>query len=129
MKRGPKKECLPCYQTLNYGGLEADAYVAERDLPRLDALWDAACAALLAGQQGLTPKQIRDVKREVSDVREEAFTFVLNDTGHEKLASQIADDMAMIQEAYWYAVTDDPYINALAQAYGAGRLPRREDFV
>lgn len=129
MKRGLKKECPPRYQTLDYSGLEADAYVAERDLPRLDALWDAACAALLAGRQGLTPKQIRDVKREVSDVREEAFTFVLNTTGHEKLASQIADDMAMIREAYWHSVTDDPYIIALVQAYAAGRLPRQEDFV
>lgn len=119
----------PAWQNIDWSSIDPNSYLLVRETPHLEVLWDAACAALLANQKELTPKQRNSVQREVSRVREEVFTFVTNVIEHENFALQIADDMALIQEAYWHAVTDDPYINALAQAYTAGRLPMREDFI
>lgn len=125
-KKGKERwACRPSYQKVDYSDLDADWYVAQRRLPQLTALRDRALDALQAAQKGVPPRDTESVQLEVNEA---VFTWVLDKTGHKDLAAQLADDHRLIRGAYWNAVPDDPYINALVDVYREGRLPLPEDF-
>lgn len=119
----------PAWQNVDLSGIDPDLYLDERDAPELTALWERAEAAISAEKAKLPDKTLKSLQRDDKKYREEIFMWVMRATGHSELAACVSDDLGLIQEAYWHAVTDDPYINALAQAYAAGRLPTLEDFV
>lgn len=119
----------PAWQNVDLSSIDPDLYLDERDAPELTALWERAEATLITEKAKTKAHTLKSLQRDDKKYREEVFMWVMRATGHSELAACVSDDMALIQEAYWHAVTDDPYINALAQAYTAGRLPMREDFV
>lgn len=124
-----KHNLQPAWQNVDLGSIDPNLYLDERDAPELTVLWESAEATLSAAKAKTKAHTLKSLQRDDKKYREEVFGWVMRATGHSELAACVSDDLGLIQEAYCHAVTDDPYINALVDAYGAGRLPMREDFV
>ena len=97
-----------------FQGIDADSLLDARDRPGFEAEWLRVHDELKTALPG--------EPAEVARLREATFKVVIGHSGHAELAAYVSDDFGLIGAALACGF-EDPWLNALAEAYRVGSVP------